>query len=362
MSLAPTSLDPLFSFPVIPDKTIHLAYAGKLYRKLLEEIPGGYKVTFLDSISALDHHLELLALNQLPDVLILEDTPDHTWQTFAATMKSNVLLEGLIIIILTDLPLERIRKQAMELKVNDVYSVPFPNENLFHRIGYLVKYKLHKPELVKLETKLNLEYKIGVGKRFFDILCSGTALLLCLPILLLIALIIKLESKGPVFYISQRVGTGYKVFNFYKFRSMRQGADRELEELKSLSNYQENGVSTFVKISKDPRVTRFGQILRKTSLDELPQLINVLKGDMSLVGNRPLPLYEAEQLTCNDWTMRFLAPAGVTGLWQINKNKDTMSSLQRKKLDNYYASNISFGLDLKIMLATLPAMWQREDA
>jgi len=227
-----------------------------------------------------------------------------------------------------------------------------------------VKFKLFKPELKKLESGQNLNYKMRFGKRLFDIFCALLALILLLPILLIIATIIKLESKGTVLYISKRVGTGYKIFDFYKFRTMKAGADRELESIKVMNNYDKDAVgkAAFVKIHNDPRVTRFGHFLRKTSLDELPQLLNVLKGDMSLVGNRPLPLYEAELLTCNDWTMRFLAPAGVTGLWQINKNKDTMTSLQRKKLDNYYAAHFSFRLDLRIMVSTIPAMWQKEEA
>ncbi|MFT3904328.1 MAG: sugar transferase [Niabella sp.] len=104
-----------------------------------------------------------------------------------------------------------------------------------------------------------------------------------------------------------------------------------------------------------------GNILRKTSIDELPQLFNVLKGDMSLVGNRPLPLYEAELLTCDQFAMRFLGPAGITGLWQISKRgKAEMSDLERKELDNQYAKYSSFMMDLKIILKTIPAMLQKE--
>jgi lipopolysaccharide/colanic/teichoic acid biosynthesis glycosyltransferase len=139
---------------------------------------------------------------------------------------------------------------------------------------------------------------------------------------------------------------------------MRVGADAEIASLAHKNQY---GEASFFKIENDPRITKLGAFLRNSSIDELPQLLNVLKGDMSLVGNRPLPLYEAEQLTTNEWSMRFLGPAGLTGLWQISKRgKKEMSDHERKKLDNFYAKNYSMWLDMKIMLKTLPAMIQRE--
>jgi lipopolysaccharide/colanic/teichoic acid biosynthesis glycosyltransferase len=199
-------------------------------------------------------------------------------------------------------------------------------------------------------------------KRTFDVLISATALLILMPICILIALIIKLESKGPIFYISKRAGTGYKIFNFFKFRTMRQGADAELAKLAHLNQYGENSANgVFFKIKDDPRITKFGQFLRNTSLDEIPQLFNVLRGDMSLVGNRPLPLYEAEKLTKDQIAWRFLAPAGITGLWQITKRgKDNMSPDERIALDMEYAMKNSFWLDMKILLSTFPALLQKE--
>jgi lipopolysaccharide/colanic/teichoic acid biosynthesis glycosyltransferase len=104
-----------------------------------------------------------------------------------------------------------------------------------------------------------------------------------------------------------------------------------------------------------------GNFLRNSSLDELPQLFNILRGDMSVVGNRPLPVYEAEMLTSNEWSMRFLGPAGLTGLWQISKRgKEDMSERERKKLDNFYAQKYSFWLDVKIIIGTVPALFQKE--
>lgn len=199
-------------------------------------------------------------------------------------------------------------------------------------------------------------------KRAFDILISGIALLILFPVCLLLAILIKLESSGPIFYISKRAGTGYRIFNFYKFRSMRAGAETELSQLAHLNQYGENSTDgVFFKIKDDPRITRLGQFLRNTSLDEIPQLFNVLMGDMSLVGNRPLPLYEAEKLTKDQIAWRFLAPAGITGLWQITKRgKDNMSPDERIALDMEYAMKNSFWLDMKILLSTFPALLQKE--
>ena len=113
-------------------------------------------------------------------------------------------------------------------------------------------------------------------------------------------------------------------------------------------------------MKNDPRVTRVGRVIRKTSIDELPQLINVFRGEMSVIGNRPLPLYEAEKMTKDDWARRFLAPAGLTGLWQVDeRGKDNLSTEERVALDCSYAKGVSLFTDIKILLRTLPAMWQR---
>jgi lipopolysaccharide/colanic/teichoic acid biosynthesis glycosyltransferase len=204
--------------------------------------------------------------------------------------------------------------------------------------------------------------KIWGLKRAFDILVSGLGIFLLSPWFVLVSILIKLESKGPIFYIAKRAGSGYRIFNFYKFRTMRVGAAEELKELAHLNQYNGNSRNgVFYKIKNDPRISRFGQFLRSTSLDEIPQLINVLIGDMSLVGNRPLPLYEAEKLTRDQIAWRFLAPAGITGLWQTTKRgKDNMSPEERIALDMEYAMKNSFWLDLKIMLSTVPALLQKE--
>ncbi|WP_293956041.1 MULTISPECIES: sugar transferase [unclassified Sphingobacterium] len=252
--------------------------------------------------------------------------------------------------------------------------------------------------------------QIGIpfGKRIFDIVVSSVLIVFLSPLLLFVFFAIKLESKGSAVYKSKRVGSGYFMFDFYKFRSMYPDADKRLKEYMALNQYADatqhvdsfpltiqndentldftlddlrdvliddevivKGFDTgskqkkaaFFKLEKDPRVTKVGRILRKYSLDELPQLFNVLKGDMSIVGNRPLPLYEAEMLTTDDSVERFMAPAGITGLWQVEKRGDngSMSDQERIQLDIDYAKHYSIWMDLKILYKTFSAFIQKAD-
>jgi len=284
--------------------------------------------------------------------------------------------------------------------IDDIIAHSFDETALLLRILWLKNHTNDKLKKINNLQKKS-EEKIPLWKRSFDIFFSSIAIVLASPILLLIIILLKLESKGPIFYISKRVGMGYKIFDFYKFRSMYVDADQRLKELEHLNQYAEEKLPTeetkknnsaitsdtvliaddatiseseflklqkekqekpFVKIKNDPRITKVGRFIRKTSLDELPQLFNVLKGDMSIVGNRPIPLYEAEMLTSDRWAERFLAPAGITGLWQVTKRgKSDMSNEERKELDNIYARNFSFSYDLKIILKTFKALLQTED-
>lgn len=253
------------------------------------------------------------------------------------------------------------RKNAINYGVDDYFWGDLP-KNFSEKIAAIRRIKEYKRS--KKETNAFDRFRFRPGretipaKRAMDIIMSLLALLILSPILVIVAIIIKLESRGPIFYVSKRAGNGYRVFDFYKFRSMRQDADKQLHTLASQNQY---GKSAFFKIKNDPRITRFGSFLRTTSIDELPQLINVLKGDMSLVGNRPLPLYEAEQLTRDGIAYRFLAPAGITGLWQITKRgKEDMSEEERIRLDMIYARKYSFLYDLKILMGTFPALLQKE--
>lgn len=268
--------------------------------------------------------------------------------------------------IVINLGNETKNQELLKAGIDDCYNIPVDYEALEERIGFLQSYKKEMIQ-VELEEEKEVPFKSSFLKRTFDILAASAALLLLSPILLLIALAIKMESKGSPIYRSKRVGTGYNVFNFYKFRSMYKDADKRLKEFQHLNQYngkQEpmNNPGLFVKFNNDPRVTKVGKFIRKTSLDELPQLFNILKGDMSLVGNRPLPLYEAEQLTKDEWAGRFLGPAGLTGLWQVTKRgKGDMSAEERINLDITYAQNHSFMYDLKIIWKTIPAIIQEEN-
>ncbi len=247
--------------------------------------------------------------------------------------------------------------------VDDCYTEPVNWRDLKRRIEFLSKFKSDMIDYKMLDE--NKRIRIPLGKRLFDIAFASAVILLLSPVLLIIALSVKLSSKGPIIYRSKRVGTGYQVFDFLKFRSMCQDADAKLKDLAHLNHYgkdgEEGGVAGFVKLNNDPRITGIGKIIRKTSLDELPQLFNVLMGDMSIVGNRPLPLYEAEQMTRDTWAERFLCPAGITGLWQTCKEgKDNLTIEQRVGLDIEYAKTYSFALDIKILSRTIPAMIQKE--
>ena len=267
-----------------------------------------------------------------------------------------------------------------------------------------------------------LKFKIPLWKRAFDIIFSTLAIIVLSPIFILTAIAIKLESKGPVLFKSKRVGTNYTIFDFLKFRSMYTDAEerlkelskdhnqytetREEEELKTITaplgeqaeqdmidmgmesmmmigdeeimlvgddfvmaesdfskQKEEQNNNAFVKIENDPRVTKVGRFIRKYSIDELPQLFNILKGDMSVVGNRPLPLYEAEKLTVDSSIDRFMAPAGLTGLWQVEERGKggNMSAEERKQLDITYGQTYNFLLDMKIILRTLTAFVQKEN-
>lgn len=312
-------------------------------------------------------------------------------------------------VLIVDRITDASRNIALLEQFADIFERPVKREEFMTRATFLIDNPPRYHKSIVNNANIFPKYSIPVAKRVFDIVFSSLALLFLLPFFLLFAIIIMLESKGPVFYAAKRVGSGYTLFDFYKFRSMRQGADAMLKNLKHLNQYgnaapetledfkvfvcEECRVSNspcksklymdgdmicekvfadykrvkdgskFIKIENDPRITRFGKIMRNTSIDELPQLVNVLKGDMSIVGNRPLPLYEAEKLTTDQFALRFMAPAGITGLWQVTKRGKggPMSEEERMELDNEYAKNYSFWNDIKIILRTIPALFQKEN-
>ena len=245
--------------------------------------------------------------------------------------------------------------------IDDIIDLSNWQYDFYSKISFLKKSKEYSYSLSFAQSKVEPEYSIL--KRAFDIVVSLVLITLLLPVFLLIALAVKLESRGPIFYNANRAGRGFRIFKFYKFRTMVVNADEKIQALAHLNQYTDskNGPK-FFKISNDPRITKVGRFLRNTSLDELPQLFNVLKGDMSLVGNRPLPLYEAATLTTNDFVERFMAPAGMTGLWQIKKRgRADMSTEERISLDISYARKSNLLYDLWIMAKTPKALLQKSD-
>jgi exopolysaccharide biosynthesis polyprenyl glycosylphosphotransferase len=193
-------------------------------------------------------------------------------------------------------------------------------------------------------------------KRTVDLVLSTLGLIVLAPLLLAIAAAVKLSSRGPVIYRSARPGIGGKPFHCFKFRTMREQADQLQDGLEPLN--EKSGA--LFKIRNDPRVTGIGRILRRFSLDELPQLLNVIRGEMSLVGPRPLPLRDFEQL--EQWhKKRYLVLPGITGLWQVSGRSD-LDFDDLVRLDFLYLERWSILLDLSIMLKTIPVILSRRGA
>lgn len=305
----------------------------------------------------------------IPDVIILELSASTDFRELQQFLATDILLKGVPVVAEVSGLTEEVIKRAKDCPFIDeiIHLNELNRSSLIRKIGFLKKVK----QQFLLEKSFTLETCLHdhkdrptVIKRSFDILVSSSILLIASPVLLLIMAAIRMESRGPIFYISKRAGRGYKIFNFFKFRTMEVGADKKVAAMSHLNQYDAATEGpVFFKVDNDPRITKVGNILRKTSLDELPQLFNVLKGDMSLVGNRPLPLYEAASLTTDEWAKRFLAPAGITGLWQVKKRgKKDMSVSERIALDCDYADRYSFLYDMWIMANTPAAIIQSSNA
>ena len=328
--------------------------------------------------------------------------------------------QGLYIILLTDLLSDEERLTYQKCGINDTLN----KDSSVTEINKKIQFITSRENILfddKASGKNILHFKIPIWKRTFDIVFSLIALIILSPVFIITAIAIKLESNGPVLFKSKRVGTNYTVFDFLKFRSMFMDSDKRLKELSKTQNQYSDKIeepvvpvghfnanvddntaigddlgaemlisdeevmlvgddfvvsessfnkqknedinNAFVKIENDPRITKVGHFIRKYSIDELPQLVNILKGDMSVVGNRPLPLYEAEKLTSDDSIDRFMAPAGLTGLWQVEKRGDSgkLSADERKQLDITYGQTYNFILDMKIIFKTLTAFIQKDD-
>lgn len=349
------------------------------------------------------------------DVIICEyKLPGNSGLFFYDTMNTELKLKKIPFILLSEEYNSKLFKEAFNKGVNDYFVSTSADKQLIINKAQSL-FKMHR---LKKDASSSLKsvqtYKLPTSKRLFDIVFASLVLIGIAPIMLFTMLAIRLESKGKVYYIAKRVGR--KTFDFYKLRSMRTGSDEMIKNLAKKNNqynkdkeektisfntpcpecskldqghfcspvlyineneicdywhtYQKKEIetknSTFIKILNDPRITKVGKFIRNTSIDELPQLINVIKGDMSIVGNRPLPVYEAELLTKDAMSKRFLAPAGITGLWQVELRGrgGDMSEEERMRLDNEYADNFtgnrySFWYDMKLILRTFPGLIQK---
>lgn len=309
---------------------------------------------------------------ELPDAIIVDLVLDkveyHDFVKFLERRKIDKLVS--ILYNENKLGINDINFLKYNQLVDDVFNIQNKSLNFDKKISFLKKVKKQTiPLQISSSNKkdvinANFSGRSMFWKRVIDITITSLLLIAAFPLFLIIAIGIKLESRGPIFYNALRAGRGFRIFNFYKFRTMEVDADKKMGSVKHLNKYAntEKGVG-FLKIYNDPRVTRFGKFLRKTSLDELPQLINVLKGDMSLVGNRPLPIYEASTLTTNEFVERFMAPAGITGLWQIKKkSKPNMTAEERIGLDISYARKHNFLYDIKIIAKTPGALFQNTNS
>ena len=315
---------------------------------------------------------------------------------------------GLYMVLVIDSLSKEEASEYLKAGINNTIKYETTHEALTDLSTFLKRRKEQKIKALQLKAQNINAFKLPLWKRAFDIFFSGMAILCLSPLLIFTALAIRIESKGPIIYKSKRVGSNYQIFDFLKFRSMYTDADKHLKDFNALNQYQEEEQdiwgeeeepeaelnenadeeeillisddfviteedyihkkskeksNAFVKLENDPRITKIGRFIRKYSIDELPQLINILKGDMSIVGNRPLPLYEAELLTSDEHSDRFMGPAGLTGLWQVEKRGEAgkLSAEERKQLDITYAKTFSFWLDIKIILKTVTAFVQKEN-
>lgn len=195
-------------------------------------------------------------------------------------------------------------------------------------------------------------------KRIFDFCCAALLLILAAPLYILIALLIKLDSPGPIFYRQTRIGLHGKPFKAWKFRTMVANAHKLQKQLEAF-NEMKDGV--MFKIKDDPRVTRVGKFLRRYSLDELPQVFNVLLGEMSLVGPRPFPTRDVQRFNEHHFIRHEVLP-GITGLWQVSGRSNITDFEQVIQLDLTYIENWSIWLDLKILLQTVRVVLRKTGA
>lgn len=382
---------------------LHLVYIGR-YERTIEHFSKQVKESFYHVLTYAKATKIIDKIREKYDIIILFEQTDIQKDILDIEYLRKKY-PGIYMVLVMDSLTKEESLQYLKAGINNTIPFEAPQEAIESLINFQKRRKQQKIKDIQKKGENIQTFKLPVWKRCFDIVSSGFALIILSPLLIITAIAIRMESKGAVIYKSKRVGSNYQIFDFLKFRSMYTNADKHLKDYNSLNQYQTDSIeediiweetpdfeeneneivlisddfviseeayinkktqeqkNAFVKLENDPRITRIGRIIRKYSIDELPQLINILKGDMSVVGNRPLPLYEAELLTSDEYIDRFMAPAGLTGLWQVEKRGTSgkMSADERKQLDIKYAKTFSFWLDMKIILKTVTAFIQKEN-
>ena len=382
---------------------LHIVYIGR-YERTIEHFSKQVKESFYHVLTYAKATKIIDKIREKYDIIILFEQTDIQKDILDIEYLRKKY-PGIYMVLVMDSLTKEESLQYLKAGINNTIPFEAPQEAIESLINFQKRRKQQKIKDIQKKGENIQTFKLPVWKRCFDIVSSGFALIILSPLLIITAIAIRMESKGAVIYKSKRVGSNYQIFDFLKFRSMYTNADKHLKDYNSLNQYQTDSIeediiweetpdfeeneneivlisddfviseeayinkktqeqkNAFVKLENDPRITRIGRIIRKYSIDELPQLINILKGDMSVVGNRPLPLYEAELLTSDEYIDRFMAPAGLTGLWQVEKRGTSgkMSADERKQLDIKYAKTFSFWLDMKIILKTVTAFIQKEN-
>ena len=207
-----------------------------------------------------------------------------------------------------------------------------------------------------VKTKISKKVYIKI-KRVIDVILASVALILLSPLFAIIAIAIKIDSKGPVFFAHKRIGKNGKIIKLYKFRSMVINAEELIKSFtpEQMREYKEN-----YKLTNDPRITKVGKFLRKTSLDELPQLINIINGDLSIIGPRPVVADELEKYGVNKDKFLSVTP-GLTGYWAANGRSNTTYE-QRMEMELYYIDNLSLKMDIKVFFKTILSFLKKEGA
>ena len=379
----------------------HLIYIGK-NKESIEHFSQSSKNSFY-TVPTINKAAQVIDKTREDNIIVFFEYNDKE-KDISDIKKMRKKYPNLYMVLVTESLCKEDSIEYLKAGINNTTSSTASSKTIEDIFDYIERRNIEQTHKKYDEVDFFKKFKLPLWKRMFDIAFSIMALLCLSPLLIFTALAIRIESKGNIIYKSKRVGSNYRIFDFLKFRSMYTGADKHLKDFNALNQYQQEEEeenewiegddeeevdesivlisddfviseqdyitqktkekkNSFVKLENDPRITKVGHIIRKYSIDELPQLINILKGDMSVVGNRPLPLYEAELLTSDEYIDRFMAPAGLTGLWQVEKRGDSgkLSAEERKQLDITYAKTFSFWMDIRIIFKTITAFVQKED-